>query len=227
MPRPIEVLDGRVRQDLACLNYPPPNWPMPRTGADGRQALDVLVVGGGQLGQTIAFALIRAGVRNLRVIDRAPQGREGPWATTARMPTLRSPKHLTGPDLGVPSLTFRAWYAARHGQDGWEALYKIGRITWVDYLLWVRERAGLPVENRVALQRLEPAGDLFFATLEHDDGRREGVAARHAVFALGRDGYGGARVPVFPSAPEGSGSGPIWHSGGRPSPATPRVGVLC
>jgi hypothetical protein len=23
------------------------------------------------------------------------------------MPTLRSPKHITGPDLGVPSLTFR------------------------------------------------------------------------------------------------------------------------
>jgi hypothetical protein len=31
------------------------------------------------------------------------------------MLTLRSPKQLIGPDLGVPSLTFRAWYEAQHG----------------------------------------------------------------------------------------------------------------
>jgi len=40
---------------------------------------------------------------------RAPEGREGVWVTFARMPTLRSPKDQTGPDLGLPSLTFEAW----------------------------------------------------------------------------------------------------------------------
>ena len=43
--------------------------------------------------------------------------REGPWATYARMEILRSPKHLTGPDLGVPSLTYRAWHEAKFGAD--------------------------------------------------------------------------------------------------------------
>ena len=30
---------------------------------------------------------------------------------------LRTPKDLTGPDLGVGSLTFRAFYEAQHGAD--------------------------------------------------------------------------------------------------------------
>ena len=208
----VEALDARARHDLACLNYPPSNWPLPRPGIDGSTAIDVLVVGGGQLGQAAAYALIRSGIRNLRVIDRASRGLEGPWATTARMPTLRSPKHLTGPDLGVPSLTFRAWYEARHGRDGWEALYKIGRTTWVDYLLWVRDLTGVPVENDVAVARLDPDGDTFRAVLEHADGRREQISARHVVFALGREGYGGARLPPFPSLPVPDGSGRIWHT---------------
>ncbi|KAG1243884.1 hypothetical protein G6F65_022130 [Rhizopus arrhizus] len=39
------------------------------------------------------------------IFDQAPEGYEGPWATTARMETLRSPKQLTGPALGLPALT--------------------------------------------------------------------------------------------------------------------------
>ena len=98
-------------------------------------------------GQTAAFALLREGVRNLRCVDRAPRGREGPWATYARMEILRSPKHLTGPDYGVPSLTYRAWHEAKFGAAHWEKLHKIARLDWAEYLLWVRDTAGLPVEN--------------------------------------------------------------------------------
>jgi cation diffusion facilitator CzcD-associated flavoprotein CzcO len=89
-----------------------------RTGPDGKRVLDVLVVGAGMCGQTAGWNLLREGIRNIRVIDRNPHGQEGPWNTMARMPILRSPKHLTGPDLGVPSLTFRAWYEAQHGAEG-------------------------------------------------------------------------------------------------------------
>src|SRR5512139_391860 len=94
-----------ARQELSQLNFPPPNWVLPAKGPGGRPLLDVLVVGGGMCGQLATFALLREGIRHIRCVDRAPRGREGPWATFARMPILRSPKHLTGPDLGVGSLT--------------------------------------------------------------------------------------------------------------------------
>jgi cation diffusion facilitator CzcD-associated flavoprotein CzcO len=111
------------------------------------------------------------------------------------MPILRSPKHLTGPDLGVPSLTFRAWYEAQHGADGWEQLYKVKRLDWLDYLLWVRKVVDLPVENGVALQGIEPAGKFLKATLSTG----EAVHVRKLVLANGRDGAGGFKWPRFPS----------------------------
>ena len=184
-----------ARHDLARLNYPPANWVPERAGPDGRRVLDVLVVGAGMCGQTVGYGLLREGIANIRVIERETHGREGPWNTTARMPILRSPKHLTGPDLGVPSLTFRAWYEAQHGADGWAALYKIPRLDWLNYLLWVRETVGLKVENGVALLEVEPAGDLLRATLSTG----ETVHARKVVMANGRDGSGGFRWPALPS----------------------------
>ena len=155
--RGLDAAERIARHDLARLNYPPANWVPERFGPDGTRVLDVLVVGAGMCGQTAGWNLLREGIRNIRVIDQATWRHEGPWNTTARMPILRSPKHLIGPDLGVPSLTFRAWYEAQHGSAGWEALYKVKRLDWMDYLLWVRKVVDLPVENGVALTNLEPA----------------------------------------------------------------------
>ncbi|MGD9886241.1 MAG: FAD/NAD(P)-binding protein [Reyranella sp.] len=191
----LAALADAARHDLARLNYPPANWVPEHVGPDGRRVLDVLVVGAGMCGQTVGWGLLREGIRNIRVIERAPHGKEGPWNTTARMPILRSPKHLTGPDLGVPALTFRAWYEAQHGRDGWARLYKIARLDWLAYLLWVREVVGLPVENGVALEALVPAGDLLAARLSTG----ETLYARKVVMANGRDGAGGFRWPRFPS----------------------------
>ena len=201
-PDPLSILDERARHDLTRLNYPAPNWVPPLPGPDGKPLLDVLVVGAGMCGQTAAFALLREGVRNLRIIDQAAYGNEGPWGTFARMETLRSPKTLTSPDLGIPSLTFRAWYEAQHGAAGWEALYKIPTQQWLDYLLWVRRIAGVPVENETTLTALAPmAGpDLatLHATLKGPQGE-ETVFARKVVLALGRDGSGAPRWPRFAS----------------------------
>src|ERR1700748_1308182 len=161
----LEAAERTARHDLARLNYPAANWVPERIGPDGKRVLDVLVVGAGMCGQTAGWNLIREGIRNIRVIDRNAHGHEGPWNTTARMPILRSPKHLTGPDLGVPSLTFRAWYEAQHGSDGWDKLYKVRRLDWPDYLLWVRKFVDLPVENGVALESVEPTDKFLRATL--------------------------------------------------------------
>ncbi|MDB5752375.1 MAG: NAD(P)/FAD-dependent oxidoreductase [Ramlibacter sp.] len=184
--------------DLARLNLPPANWVLPALGPQGQTVLDVLVAGAGMCGQTAAYALLREGISNFRVIDRAARGQEGPWGTFARMLTLRSPKHLTGPDLGVPSLTFRAWYEAQHGERGWAALHKIGRLDWRDYLLWVRETVGLRVENRVMLLSVEDEAGLLRVRLGSAAGA-ETVWTRKLVLALGREGSGAPRWPEFPS----------------------------
>jgi cation diffusion facilitator CzcD-associated flavoprotein CzcO len=194
----LAALEQRARADLAALNFPPPNWVLPAVAPDGSQALDVLVAGAGMCGQTAAYALMREGLANIRVIDRSPRGDEGPWATYARMLTLRSPKHLTGPDLGVPSMGFRAWYEAQHGADGWAALHKVGRVDWRDYLLWVRDTAGVRVDNGVALLEVTEDGPLMQARLATATGEQT-VWARKVVLALGRDGSGAPRWPAYPS----------------------------
>ena len=84
--------------------------------------LDVLIVGAGMCGLTAAFHCKRLGMHNTRLIDAAPEGRQGPWRTFARMETLRSPKHLTGPASGMANLAFRAWWEGQYGEDGWERL---------------------------------------------------------------------------------------------------------
>lgn len=119
-------LENRVRQDLAYLCYPPPNW-VPATQHAGANQVHDVVIGAGMCGLVASFALRGAGVGNLRIFDRSPAGQEGPWLTYARMETLRSPKHLLGPAYGIPSLTFRAWFEAQFGADAWQALDKIPR----------------------------------------------------------------------------------------------------
>ena len=112
------------------------------------------------------------------------------------MDTLRSPKTLTGPALGVPSLTFRAWYEAKYGLDAWEALYKIYNRTWVEYLSWLQKVLALPVSHGVALEALEPAGPFVQAVLNEDGARRK-ILTRRVVLATGRAGAGGDFWPDF------------------------------
>ena len=177
--------------------HPRTEWMVPRL-YQGEPALDVLIVGAGQSGLCIAFALMRDRVRNILAIDRAPEGREGVWATFARMPTLRSPKDQTGPDLGLPGLTFEAWYDAERGAGSFARLAMISSAAWHDYLQWYRRVLALPVRNGVAATAIVPA--------ELDDGGRcllvtlstgEVLAARKLVLATGQDGTGEWWMPDF------------------------------
>ncbi|NNM74090.1 NAD(P)-binding domain-containing protein [Enterovirga aerilata] len=192
----LAVLEQRVRHDLAALNLPPANWPASTWGEDGSEVLDVLVVGAGMLGIAAASALICKGIRNVQMIDRASRGREGPWTTYARMETLRSPKHLTGPALGIPSLTFRAWYEAREGSAGWDALYKIPNAAWAEYLGWLSEVLALPVTSETELTGVEPSGSLLQVSLRGPAGPHRRLV-RHLVLATGRGGTGGGFIPDF------------------------------
>ena len=115
-------LEARVRRDLELLTLPPAkDWLEPRVHPQYGPVLDVAVIGAGMAGLSVAFALKCLAVRGLKVFDRAPEGFEGPWATTARMETLRSPPELTGPAFQFASLTFRAWFEAQFGARGMAA----------------------------------------------------------------------------------------------------------
>ncbi|MBV8030081.1 MAG: NAD(P)/FAD-dependent oxidoreductase [Betaproteobacteria bacterium] len=190
---PLSSLAELARRELAQLNYPAPNWVLPKEGPGGEPLLDVLVIGGGMCGQTAAFALLREGVRNLRCVDRAPRGLEGPWATFARMDTLRSPKHLTGPELGVASLTYRAYHEAKFGEESWQKLHKIDRLEWARYLLWVRDVAAVPVENGVEVGSISVFPG--YSRIEFKNG--PALFSRKTVLALGREGSGALRWPRF------------------------------
>ncbi len=189
----IDALEAQLRRDLDWLILPAPAWTPSMSHPETGPVLDVAVIGAGMLGLTASFALRRAGLTNILAYDKAPDGREGPWVTYARMRTLRSPKILTGPAMGMGALTYRAWHEARFGVDAWNALDKIPRPLWMDYLRWYRDVLDIAVRNDTEVTAIADDGGLFRLTMS--DG-----AARHArkiVMATGRDGLGAPYLPDF------------------------------
>lgn len=191
----LDALEARLLEDLARLDLPPREWVIPKSH-EGQRVLDVAVIGGGMAGLTAAAALKLLGIR-ARIFDRAPKGLEGPWATTARMETLRSGKYLMGPALGLPSLTCRAWYEARFGKEAWSALDKVDRLLWMEYLIWYRRVLALDVRNEHTVEAMLPRPDgLVQLRMRTPEGAVE-VFARRVVLATGRDGLGGPALPRF------------------------------
>lgn len=191
-------LSEQVRRDLELLDYPQRPWLAPRRSVRGQAVHDVLIVGGGQGGLSLAFGLLRERVTNLLVVDRNPLDRAGPWLAFARMHTLRTPKHVTGPDLGVPSLTPRAFYEARYGERAWASLGLIPTQAWAEYLSFYREVLGIPVrtETEVGALRYDESEDLFEVPCL--TGRREEtLLARRVVLATGIEGSGEWQVPAM------------------------------
>ena len=186
----LEVLESRLKEDLEFLCYPGKTW-VPTTP----DVTDVVIVGGGMCGMVAWLALTMGGVSRMRIFDRCPRGKEGPWVTYARMETLRSPKQLTGPAFGLGALTFQAWYRAQYGGSAWDQLGKIPRRLWMDYLRWYRRVLEIPVENGVSIDRVEPEGDLLRVSLS---GALTGaVLTRKLVLATGREGMGEPNIPGF------------------------------
>ncbi|MCQ3001578.1 NAD(P)/FAD-dependent oxidoreductase [Pseudomonas syringae] len=191
----LAALEARLQQDLQWLDLPAAPWVKPRVN-DGQAVLDVAIIGGGMAGLALAAELRNMGVI-ARIYDQSPAGFEGPWATTARMETLRSPKQLTGPALGLPALTFRAWFEAQFGLEAWNALDKIPRLQWAEYLRWYRKALKLDVRNEHRVSRVQPRADgLVELDIQHA-GQLQTIVARHVVLATGRDGLGGPWVPDF------------------------------
>ncbi len=186
----LAALESRLREDLEFLCYPGKDWMPPTQGAT-----DVVIIGGGMCGMVAWLALKTGGVSNLRMFDRNPEGKEGPWITYARMESLRSPKQLTGPAFGLGALTFQAWYRAQFGSVAWDRLYRIPRPMWMDYLCWYRRVLNIPVENGVSVDRIIPEGGLL--RLQLSGAPEDSVLTRKLVFATGREGLGVPNIPEF------------------------------
>ena len=189
-------LEKRIAHDLSIISYPVNGWIPSKFDEQGKRVLDVLVVGGGQGGLAIAFQLLRERVQNIQVIDSAEAGQKGPWLNYARMPTLRSPKEVNGPDLNIPSLTFQAWYEAQFGKLSWKKLNKIPTGLWVNYLKWFRKVLSLPVQNRMRLIAFEPLQDNIKVKIEClTTGNVQEEITRKLILATGIETPGKWSVP--------------------------------
>lgn len=191
----LQVLNEQVKTDLSYLSYWGPDWVRPISHPEGH-VYDVIIIGGGQSGLGVAFGLLRERISNILIIDENPEGLEGPWETYARMVTLRTPKHLTSIDLGIPSLTFRSWWEAQFGSKGWEAVDKIPRSDWMNYLRWFRQVLTLPVLNEVKLKLIEPMKDGIHRLHTSGTGASSNtLLVRKVVLATGIQGGGEWHVP--------------------------------
>jgi cation diffusion facilitator CzcD-associated flavoprotein CzcO len=183
--------DAAARTALRQMGADPPDWVPPQAGIDH----NVTIVGGGQTGCAIAFALRRAGIGRVSVIDAAAdEARAGLWLNAARMNLLRTPKTLPGPEQGVPAFSFQGWYEARHGAEAYAAIDRIPRTNWADYLRWYRHFMKIPIRYGTRLRRIEPVDGHFRLHLE-SDGESEVETTRKIVLATGFAGYGGPYVP--------------------------------
>lgn len=191
----LEALNEQVKRDLSYLAFGGEDWVCPTHHPEGH-VYDTVIIGGGQGGLGVAFGLLRERISNILVIDENVEGYEGPWVTYARMMTLRTPKHLTSIDLGVPSLTFRSWWEAQFGPKSWEEVGKIPRNDWMNYLRWYRKVLNLPVVNEVKLKLIEPAGeDVYRLHIEGAGAPSNTLLARKVILATGIQGGGEWHVP--------------------------------
>ncbi|KAA0999689.1 NAD(P)/FAD-dependent oxidoreductase [Paraburkholderia panacisoli] len=183
--------DNEARRTLELLGPAPENWVPERPGIDH----NVFIVGGGQTGCAFAFALRRAGIGRVSVIDAAADAsKAGVWLNRARMNKLRTPKSLVGPEGGLPGLGFQAWYEARFGAASYREIDRIPRERWADYLAWYREFLAIPIRYATRLVRIEPVDGHFRLHLEVNGSARV-ETARKVLLCNGVAGNGGAFVP--------------------------------
>ncbi len=189
----LTALEERVRREIELTDFPKRPWLTPREH-NGRHVHDVVIVGAGQAGISTAFALKRRAVTDTVVLDQSVPGYEGPWLTYAQMHTLRTPKHVAGPDHGVPSLTCESWYRAAYGDETWDAMTFIPREHWQQYLVWVRRMTEPEVRNETTVTGIAPVAD--YLEVRYTDASGDGaVLARRVVLATGMDGNGEWAVP--------------------------------
>jgi len=186
--------DHAAQEALRLLGPAPADWVPAHAGIDH----NVVVVGGGQTGSAFAFALQRAGIGGVSVIDAvADASQAGVWLTRARMHKLRTLRNLVGPEGPVTALGFQAWYESRHGQAAYAAIDRIPRTAWAEYLDWFRSITGTAVRYGTRLIRFEPVRGVVPHLRLHLEvnGEPRTETARKLIFANGVAGSGAPFIP--------------------------------
>jgi len=135
-------------------------------------------------------------VKNILVIDENNVENEGPWNTFARMPTLRTPKYLTGLDYGNPQLTFQAYFEAKYGNEAFLKISLIPTAEWAQFLSWYRKVLDIPVQNqtRARLIRFNAQEKCLEVTCQCQE-QEKIFMTRTLVLANGIDGSGQWSIP--------------------------------
>jgi cation diffusion facilitator CzcD-associated flavoprotein CzcO len=188
-------LDALSARALRWSGPDPVNWVRPSAGVDH----NVVIVGAGHSGLGIGYGLKRKGVGGVTIIDQAEPGGAGIWRNIARMKQLRTPKTQAGPEGSNVLLGFRAWYEAQHGPEAFDALDRVPRLEWADYLAWFQKTTATPVSYRTRLVEIEPVGELVRLHLEVD-GTPRVETTRKLVLANGYAGAGGPGLPDYVGA---------------------------
>lgn len=193
--------DLAAQESLRLLGPGTDNWIAARDDVDH----DVAVIGGGQTGITTAHALKRAGVQRVTVLEGRPDPAELSWRSRARMLTLRTPKDISGPELGNPALSFRAWFESLHGPDVFDDVDRIATADWAEYLSWYQRQVGVQTRRGIHVTDIAPVDAGVRLHLEQD-GTRWTEDVRKVVLAGGVAGTGGPHVPpVIAGLPA-----PVW-----------------
>ncbi|MEX9870490.1 FAD/NAD(P)-binding protein [Providencia huaxiensis] len=190
----LEVLEAQIKQDLQYLNLPITSWSLSKNDPEN-QTIDVAIIGAGMSGITAAFALKLRGI-NAVVFDQAPVGKEGPWQSPALMETLRSPKHVVGPALASPSLTFQAWFKAQFGIQKWDELDKIPRLQWGEYLQWYKTMTKPYVLNQYQLVDVQLNDNYRELIFDTPNGTVR-YQAQHVTLSTGMESFSEANIPSF------------------------------
>lgn len=187
--RRLDALRAQARDDIRMLEFPKRPLPFERKP----DVLEVAIIGGGQTGLCVSFGLLRYGLRNTRIFDQNPRGRQGPWRTYARNHLLRTRKDSTGGlDWGIPSLHFVRWTEAQYGKDYYERIQKIPRSIWADYLDWYAGTVDLPTSYETEVNDIRWIEEEHLFALGTNKGS---VKAEFVVICTGIESGGKHRIP--------------------------------
>ena len=161
--QPSDDPDTYARSALRIIGPDPANWVPDRPGIDH----NVAIIGGGQSGSALTFALRRAGIGKVTILEAAPDEQHtGIWLTAARMNMLNP---LTLPWLeaagAAPKAVTHVVQTHMHSDHvGWNTVLADGR--WVPTFpnaRYLMPRGDFDYYRDEAAQRVNPIIDQAFA----------------------------------------------------------------